>query len=65
MQQPILLGAVIAGVVLTVFARTFGIHGLIGRGATLAVVILLVMRARQVWRRRHPAPPKLTGIGPA
>jgi hypothetical protein len=65
MKQPILLGAVIAGVVLTVFARTVGINGLIGRTATLAVVVLLLIWARNSWRRRHPTPPRLTGAGPA
>ena len=65
MKQPILLGAVIAGVVLTVFARVIGINGMAGRAATLAVVILLLIRARNVWRRKHPAPPTLTGAGHA
>ena len=54
MKQPIVLGAVLAGVVLTVFARVIGIHGITGRAATLAVVALLVMRASKSWRRRHP-----------
>ena len=61
MKQPILLGAVIAGVALTVFARTIGIDSFVGRAVTLAVVVLLVMRARISWRRRHPQPPSLTG----
>lgn len=59
MRQPILLGAVIAGVVLTVFARTLGIDGMVGRTVTLAVIVLLVLRARISWRRKHPAPPTL------
>ena len=54
MKQPILLGAVLAGVVLTVFARVLGIHGMVGRAAVLAVLALLVMRVSKSWRRRHP-----------
>lgn len=69
MKQPILFGAVLAGVVLTVFARAVGIHGMAGRAATLAVVVLLLMRAKNIWRRKHPAPPppphSLTGAGHA
>ena len=65
MKQPILLGAVIAGAVLTVVARTLGIDGMASRAATLAVVVLLLIRAKQVWRRKHPAPPSLTGAGHA
>ena len=57
MKQPILLGAVLAGVVLTVFARVLGIDGIAGRAITLAVVVLILMRAKQSWRRRHPAHP--------
>jgi hypothetical protein len=56
MKQSILLGAVLAGVVLTVFARVLGIDGMAGRAATLAVVVLLLLRAKQSWRRKHPTP---------
>jgi len=56
MKQSILLGAVLAGVVLTVFARVLGIDGMAGRAATLAVVVLLLLRAKHYWRRKHPTP---------
>jgi hypothetical protein len=65
MKQPILLGAVIAGVGLTVIARTLGIDGMASRAATLAVVVLLLIRAKSAWRRRHAAPPGITGAGQA
>ena len=65
MKQPILLGAVIAGAVLTVVARTLGIDGMASRAATLAVVVLLLIRAKHVWRRKHPAPTSLKGAGHA
>ena len=52
MKQPILVGAVIAGVVLTVFARVLGIDGFIGRAAILVVVVLLVMGGKTIRHRR-------------
>jgi hypothetical protein len=56
---------VIAGVGLTVIARTLGIDGMASRAATLAVVVLLLIRAKSAWRRRHAAPPGITGAGQA
>jgi len=52
MKQSILLGAVLAGVVLPVL----GIDGVAGRAITLVVVVLILLRAKQSWRRRRPTP---------
>ena len=65
MKQPILLGAVMAGIGLTLIARTLGIDGMASRTATLAVVVLLLIRAKSAWRRRHTTPPSLPGTGNA